>query len=177
MSMAIGEGAATEGAVNRSRPVTGMPPNKWAASERSLYVRTVWVSGLRHAVLYGEKEDHRRPSRRRRREVGSAPPALCRGQRETADVLGLSGASISGPTLSERVLQWLKTSREKPRQRSPSPSSEDMTGGRPSLVLVQNFPRSPDDSPKRIRPLTTYSANRSRPQLHIFMPHVPPVTQ
>ncbi|BES87712.1 unnamed protein product [Nesidiocoris tenuis] len=127
-------------------------PSRWDASTRPLFVRTVWVSGARHAILTPDdpaKDFIRCPTtsaRRRRRETRSAP-AKC----EEADVqLCLTNASFdlernydnddNDDSFSDRVIQWLESSGKIGRPPTPF---EGALWERPKPVDDLNVPAEP----------------------------------
>lgn len=148
---------------------------RWEASERPLFVRTVWVKGIRHAILTREEL-----SKKSRGSSAKSEPA------RNVD-----------PEFTDRVCKWLRGRAitpyrgalwETPRQHSldlkssRAPLSRKTPG--PGIRCSPILPRSPSPLPpspplsppmvmeyRRPPPASAPPAVSSvRPKLHIFMP-------
>lgn len=171
-------------------------PCRWEASERPLLVRTVWVKGMRHALLTREELS-------KGIKVRSITRASSRDE-----------TSERREQVAERVCSWLASSRPVTPYggslwESPRGHSLDIRSSRARLSpkvpgtgpvcspLTLEPPEGPPDSPELVDaylsppPVRTYTAyhhplsaasarsvtfeSTARPKLHIFMPDTRPL--
>uniref|UniRef100_T1HDL9 Uncharacterized protein n=1 Tax=Rhodnius prolixus TaxID=13249 RepID=T1HDL9_RHOPR len=104
-----------------------MPPTRWEASQRPLFVKTVWIAGARHAILSQDDPARRcptigNPARRSNRRACSAPAVKSSSTRarnltaQSTIEACLSNRSLETPAeesprpnqFTERVYQWLE---------------------------------------------------------------------
>lgn len=169
-------------------------PCRWEASERPLLVRTVWIRGIRHALLTREE--------------------LAKGGRTRLSSAKTENSKRNAEDVAERVCRWLAASRpltpyggslwETPRSqildvRSSKASLSPKTPGPGPTCSPMDLrqPEHPESSSPPVEPTTppvirhfelasTKSASSrrsvsfqstSRPKLHIFMPDTRPTQQ
>lgn len=174
-------------------------PSRWAASERPLFVRTVWVSGARHAIL--SPDDPAKDQYRPRRKPRTAPERRQDTPDSTLeDCLTNTSLQDKDERFSQRIYQWLESSGkirpptpfegalwEPPREHGNLDVPVEpmtLTAKRLDLQLVcSGIPRGPGSPPLPPTPpvIHTFIKQKhpqaliptcpaARPQLHIFMP-------
>ena len=152
---------------------------RWEATERQLFVRTVWVRSISQAILTREEVSKKKdrsgsaksePSQRGDPELAERVCKLLRG-RAVTPYRGTLWESPRQETLdvrSSRALLSLKTPGPGPTSssvtaKSPSPTPPSPS---PSPPLVLEYARPPPAS----APAVITRAPIVRPKLHIFMP-------